>query len=337
MFNQTSVGDSCAIGAAYAPERMLHEQQYASSLNAKLQMVRDFTASVVQRRTTGFYLYGPGGYSKSYTILRELERQEPAYRMYNGHMTGRALFDALAASPDEIHVLEDLSQLCRDTRARGVLLSALWSNSPANPQSTGNGLPDRSVAWSTNKGRESFVFRGGLIMTANRALSTLPELSAIETRISHMQLIFNDNEMWSLMRSVANHGFWEGRNQMDPEECREVCEFVIDKCKSLNRRPDMRLMIHGFRDYLQDRDCDSLSNWREIVLARINQRPTELATIVTPSARDDQKQREQAIAAEIVKQHASPEQRYQAWRDQTGKSKAAFYRRLEELKPLNAV
>jgi hypothetical protein len=43
----------------------LDGQRHLDSFHAKLDLVRDRVVGVAQGRTTGFYLFGPGGYGKS--------------------------------------------------------------------------------------------------------------------------------------------------------------------------------------------------------------------------------------------------------------------------------
>ena len=47
----------------------------------------------------------------------------------------------------------------------------------------------------------SFVFTGGLIMTANKPFPELPEIQALKTRIAYMHLTADDNQMAALMRT----------------------------------------------------------------------------------------------------------------------------------------
>jgi hypothetical protein len=88
--------------ACDAHELSPQDQRNFETLNGKLQLVRDYTASVATGRTTGFYLYGPGGCGKSYAVLEELARREVPYRLFNSRMTGRAFYNALYAFQSEL-------------------------------------------------------------------------------------------------------------------------------------------------------------------------------------------------------------------------------------------
>ena len=245
------------------------DKKYLVQFEQQLQIARDFTRSVVDGRTTGFYLYGKGGCSKSYTVLQELDRLKVPFKLFNSHMLGRGLYDRLEESPTSIHVLEDMEPLFRNAGAMGVLRSALW----CQPVKNSNGPLARPVTWTTCKMEHHFIFTGGIIMTTNRPFSDREELDAIKTRIGYMQLIVSDNELMAMMRYVSLNGYRRGSEIMEPAECMEVCEFIIDTCRGLGRAMDMRMLINGYQDYLQWSENESGCHWRDLVGTRIKERP----------------------------------------------------------------
>jgi hypothetical protein len=301
-----------------------NEKKHLDTLNAKLQLLRDFVASVATGRSTGFYVYGPGGSGKSHAVLDELERREVPYRVFNSRMTGRALYNALEMAPDEIFVLEDMEPLLGDNGALGVLRSALW----AQQRHDREGPPERLVTWSTHRMEHSFVFTGGIVMTANRPFVDRPELAAIRTRIGYLHLHVSDQEFKAQMRHIASSGYRQGRDRIDPDESSHICEFIIAECLGLNRALDIRLLNNAFKDFVQWQDCDSACHWRDLVSARIKQRPVRLEQ--EPKGvgnRAAQKEAELQIAAEIATKNR--EERRQIWFDRTGKSEQTLYRRIE--------
>ena len=303
------------------------DRKYLTQLEQKFQMVRDYTASVATGRTTGFYLYGNGGCGKSYTIVGELDRLKVPYTLYNSRMTGRGLYNALEASPDAVHLLEDMEQLFRESGARGVLRRALWSQ----PTKNAHGQSERLVTWTTYKTEHRFIFTGAIIMTANRPFPPVPELEAVKTRIAYMQLAVSDNELMALMRDLSGRGFREGPDVMDPKECSAVCEFIIEQCRGLNRSLDMRMLINGFRDYFQWRECQSGCHWHDLVATRVKERPIALEEAKTHRDRAVQKQEELAIAKEIKETTTCRDERRKLWEERTGKSEQTLYRRLGQL------
>jgi hypothetical protein len=319
----------CLDVARSAQPSTKQDLHHLQTLGAKLQMVRDRVASVALGFTTGFYLYGPGGCGKSFSVIEELKRLEAPYRLFNSRMTGRSLFNALAESPDAVHLLEDMEQLFHDSGAKGVLRSALWGQ----PQEESKVGPiERRVTWSTHRMNYEFIFTGGIIMTANRPFPDSPELEAVRTRIAYMQLVASDNELKALMRYIAAKGYRRGHDRMDPPECKEICECVIEACLGLNRALDIRLLVNGFQDYLQWRECQSGCHWRDMIAARVKQRPIVLEEAEPPTRRAQQKRQELEIAAELLRSVQDPAERCQLWTSRTGKSPQTYYRRVKELR-----
>ena len=126
----TTTGDPAPATHGVEPdlpqELSQRDRGHIASLETKLQLVRDYTAQVAGGYTTGLYLFGEGGIGKSFTVVRELERQKADYKLFNSRMTGRGLYNALERFPDSVHVLEDMEQVTRDRGAQGVLRSACW-------------------------------------------------------------------------------------------------------------------------------------------------------------------------------------------------------------------
>ncbi len=107
-----------------------------------------------------------------------------------------------------------------------------------------------------------------------------------------------------------------GNDRMDPDECNLVCEYVIEQCMGLNRPLDIRLLVNGCQDYLQWTECQSGCHWRDMVAARVKQRPTTLEEAQPHGRRAQQKQRELEIAA-ATKDRA---ERLRRWTEKTEKS-----------------
>jgi hypothetical protein len=303
------------------------DRQHLEQFEMKMQMVRDRTVGVVHGYSTGFFLYGPGGVSKSFTVLQELQQAQAYYRVSNSRMTGRGLFDMLNMYPDAIHVLEDVEQMMSDKNALGVLRSGLWGQ-----QRDGNrGPPERCITWTAHRTHLEVYFTGGIIVISNKPLLDLPELQALKTRIPCMHLQPTDNELRALMRFIAAQGFVHGVQAMLAQECQEVCEYVITESLSLHRPLDIRLLINSFRDYLQYQEGDSGCHWKDQVAALVRERPTAFQAEVVMGSRAARKEQELAIAREIQETTTDREERRRLWAEKTGKSEQALYRRLADL------
>ncbi len=305
-----------------APALSTEDQNHLDRLDRKLMVIRDRVRSVVRGYTTGFFLYGEGGNCKSFTVVQELERLRADYKLHNSRMTGRGLFDVLRKFPDSIHLLEDVEGLFRDPMAQGVLRSALWGQER-------DGEQERLVTWNAYKTSLQFYFAGGVIVTSNRPLADLPELRALGTRINPVHLACTNHEIAALMQKVALDGYQHRGERLGPEACLEVAEFVIDYTLRANRNLDMRLLVNGFADRLQDEAGETECHWHDLLLCRLLER-----AVPAKESRAERLHREREIAAQI--KDLPREERLRVWRELTGKSEKALYRRLAELDGFSA-
>jgi hypothetical protein len=189
-----------------------------ASLQHKLGQIRDRTRGVVEGYDNGFYLWGEGGTSKSFTVEQTLKELGKPFKLTNSRLTGKGLFELLRDAPDSVHVLEDVETLFSDKNSFGVLRSALWG------QTNESGLQERPVTWQTARLRDEFIFTGGIILLANCRLDDIPQLRAIKTRIACLRFSPSFEEIAALMRHIATKGHRLGRYQLPPEDCLEVAE-----------------------------------------------------------------------------------------------------------------
>jgi hypothetical protein len=303
------------------------DQRHLEAFQKQLSLVQDKIVAVVKDYSTGLFLHGTPGTSKTHTVMETLKELQANYKLFNSHMTGRGLYDTLEDFPDAIHVLEDMEQITHDRGAQGVLRSALWGQRRDGDRSR----QERLVTWTTCKMVHSFYFTGGVIMISNRPLSDMPELQSLKTRIPCMRLQPNDNEMRALMRHVSLRGYEHDGKRLDPADCIKVCEYVIEESLSLHRLLDMRLLINSWNDFLQWEEGDSACHWRDSIAARVRERATYFRTEVSTVTRAARKQLDLDIVREIVQSTADRTERLRLFQERTGKSQPTFYRRLAEL------
>lgn len=304
------------------------DRTHLADLEQHLQLVRDRTSGVATGYATGFFLHGEGGVGKSYTVLQELERLKANYKIFNSRMTGRGLYNALEKFPDAVHVLEDMEQLAHDRGAQGVLRSALWGQRRSE-----HGPQERLVTWTTHRMEHSFYFTGGIIMISNRPLADLPELRAVRTRISCLQFQPSEQQLRALMRRISLDGYAHEDAWLAPEQCSDVCEYVIAASIAMRRQLDMRALVSSFRDYLQWEDGSAGCHWHDLVTARLQERVIAFQREVTVGGRAFRKAQEQAIAREVANATSDRDERLRLWRERTGKSEQSLYRRLQEAEP----
>jgi hypothetical protein len=236
-------------------------------------------------------------------------------------MTAKGLFRALQKSPDAVFVLEDVERLTTDRDAQSFLRAALWSQ----------GARARVLTWTTGDGEERFEFRGSLIMTANRPLSSLPELRALATRISVMKMDISEPELAAQMRRIARQGWARYQHRLDPEEGAEVCEHVLEECRAANCPIDLRLFDNGCCDFLQWQSNNANVHWRDLVANRVREAARHFRHPVASQSSAERQAAERALVRQIISQTDDPAVRRQLWEEKTGKSKSAFYERVRQV------
>jgi hypothetical protein len=295
------------------------EQSDLATLNGKMSHVKDAVAGVVKEFHPGFFLHGEGGTGKSFAIVEHLKTLRASYVFHNSRMTGRGLVDALERAPSSIHLVEDAETLLDDRRAWGVLRSALWSQSRARPMV-------REITWTAYKTQIRFPFVGGVIIISQRNLGVnKPEVRAIKTRVGCYHIDLTSREVKALMKSICLGGFTFGQDYMAPQECWEVASYIIDKLSVLNRPLDLRLLMNGFRDFLQHKTGNSANHWMVLLEGR-------MAEQVLYRGRDDQKSEEAHIALRIHKKHLPIKRKIKLWTKETGFGQSAYYEALKRLR-----
>lgn len=317
------------------PPLSAEDRQHLAQYHEKLQLVRDRVVGVIRGRTTGLYVWGPGGIGKSHTILRTLQDCQANYRLHNSRMDGRGLFTALERDPDAIHVLEDCEQMMRNKNVRGLLRAALWG------QRGDRGPMERIVTWPLSGGKRELRchFEGGLVIAGNLPPADIPEMQAVTTRIPVVHLAATDAEVRAMMRHMASQGYEDYRgNRLTAGECLRIAEHVIAQCQGLGRPLDLRLLLTSYEDFAQWSEGEAGLHWTDLVATRVRQRPAGIRSavdvLVTGNARATTAARQQAdleIAREIAHATKDPEERLRVWEARTGKSRATLYRRLAKL------
>ncbi|QDU20598.1 hypothetical protein [Urbifossiella limnaea] len=288
------------------------------SLEHKQQLIRDRVQGVAEGYQTGFYLWGEGGTSKSYTVEQTLQQLGTPYKLTNSRLTGKGLFKLLRDFPDAVHVIEDAEAMFADKTTSGVLRSALWG------QVGRDGKQERLVCWQTGPLRDEFVFTGGIILVANCGLDDLPQLRAIKTRVPCLQYLPTNEEVAALMRVIARKGHDHGPYALSPDECSEVAEEIIARSSRLRRNLDLRLLVNTFKDRIQFENGSSVTHWLDLLESRMKER------VVAPlggfGVRAQRNAQEVEVAGRIA--HLPAPERLVAWQAETGKSRAELYRAL---------
>jgi hypothetical protein len=295
------------------------ERKHLASLQDKLTHIGDAVNGVIKHFHTGLFLYGEGGTGKSFKVIESLRAAKCGYMYHNARLTARGLVDALQRAPTDIHLIEDAETLMDDRKTFGVLRSALWSQSRQKP-------PEREITWTAFKTEVRFIFTGGIIVVSNANLAAdIPEIRAIKTRINVLQLDLSKEELLALMKHLCLQGYQYGEDYMSPNECLQVGEFIRERLEGLQRSLDLRLLMNGFKDFLQWKTKNSVNHWHDLLLGRIQERPVVVR-------RAERVAKESKIANEINDMKIPYKKKIELWEQRTGhKGERSYYRALQRL------
>ncbi len=185
------------------------EQAILDDFDVMPDLIRDHTRSQAERYQVGAYLVGRPGSSKTCTAMETLERLETPWAYRNSQMRPIGLYCLLEG---HIVVLDDISTLFHQPQALQILMAALGGKA---------GRP-RTITYETKDERKHFECAGGIIAISHLPLGRDPLADAEASRVVMLEHEPSDGMIAAFMRSKALKGFEE----MTPEECLEVVEFV---------------------------------------------------------------------------------------------------------------
>ncbi len=286
-----------------------------ASWEGKVELVRDKVRGVAKGYSNGLYLWGAGGTSKTHTVEETLRQLGTPFQTTNTQVTARGLFNKLREFHDATHVIDDVARLGDGQGVCRLLLAALDSKEV------------RRVTWEV-AGGEDFVFEGGVILIANYDLNESPQLRALASRVTKHHHRPSHDEMAAVMRRIAARGYSQQRvGGLSPAQCQEVLDAVFRHLDKMRRGLDIRRLINGFRFRLQWENGDSRTHWETLVESDMRE-----GAVPTKGARASRKASEVAFLRGLPAS-LTPAERFRAWQEATGgKSQAAMYRRLTEMR-----
>lgn len=301
---------------------MEHNEHYVE-LMKQVKVVKDRVRGVVHGKSNGVYLHGRPGTSKTYMVCSTLDTLAVNYSYSNGHLTPIGLFDLIAENRDRIIVLDDVSAIFNQPIALQLLLAAL-----GNPH---DGSKARPVKYKTAKETRIVPFSGGIICISNLPLDGHHHevLNALKDRAFVVNYEPTDDEIIALIWKLAD----DGVAGVPPDKARMVATFLIEQCKLREVRPSVRLFVDkALKDYQLHEAGKCETDWRDLVVSNLKQQVMPLQHPTNDLSRTEQVETERRIALAIFLSSQSRAERVEQWQTRTGKSQAAFYRRLKELK-----
>jgi len=119
---------------------------------------------------------------------------------------------------------------------------------------------------------------------------------------------------------------------VSPDDCQMILEYVLEVLSSLGGRPSIRLFVDkAVPDFEFRKTGKSQLHWKDLAKSSLEGAIKVPQEPLNDVSRSDQTDRERRIAAELGSIENTKE-RLATWIARTGKSQAAFYRRLSEAK-----
>lgn len=264
-----------------------------AKLYDRQQIIRDRVRGVAQGHQNGFYLYGRPGTCKTHTVITTLKENKLSYEYFKGSLPPIGLFDLLSEWHDRVIVLDDVSSLYESKNGINFLLAALGTQ--PDDRTT------RIIKYKRNNRDETIRFTGGIIAISNLELHGNELLDALKSRVNCLQHAPTDEEMEALMHSVAAKGWDSPKGKMTAKECQDVATFLIEESHRSSVRLDMRHLVDkAFSDFIQHRNGDSESHWKDLIRSTLQEQVVELKhTPTAPIGRRVQKVSEHEIIRQI--------------------------------------
>jgi hypothetical protein len=291
-------------------------QAHLDEFESMLDLIRDRTRSVAEGYQVGAYLVGRPGSSKTYTVKETLERLDTPWTYRNSRMSPMGLYALLEEHPEHTVVIDDIHTLFGQDAALQILMAAL------------GGRPGqaRTVTYTTKDERKSFEFTGGIIAISNLPLGRDPLADAVASRVARLEHEPSDEMIAAFMRAKALKGF----EDVTPEECLEVVEFVVAETRAGDYRLDLRAMVKAWQDYRLDLHGKALRSWRDLVRSSLKRLVGEDRP--RPEGRDGRIAWEKRIAQELFERFPDDKRRRDAeWERRVGSSPHSLYRRKRAL------
>lgn len=292
------------------------------NLRLKQSLIKDRIRGVVHQASNGVYLHGRAGVSKTYLVRSTLDILGQRHAYSNGHLTPAGLFDVIESNPQSVIVLDDVTSIFGSPKALQILLAALGT-----PH---DGSRIRTVRYKTGNKDRTVLFEGSIVAISNLSLGehSSQVLQALQDRVQVMAYEPTDDEIEAHIYEIAGTS---PRGVPVPDAV-EVASFLLDECRTVGVRPSLRLFIDkALADFKLWNDENCESHWHDLVRSSVRQSVILQTHGLRDMTRKDQMAAERKLVSEICATYCSRPERLKAWKQETGKSQSAFYRRVNEL------
>jgi hypothetical protein len=285
----------------------MSREQCLQEIEAHFSIIRDRLWGVCQGQSNGFYLYGPPGISKTYTVVRFLEDKSIPFEHVLGQLTGSALFEVIEENPDGVILLDDISAIFKEPKAVQILLAALGSPP--------DGSRVRKVPYHTARGKRVVEFTGGIVALSNLSLDEHRNgvIAALESRVDVQKLDPTPEQVEAMVFKIA----MEGQAGVTAEEAVMVAEFLVQECRTRGTRLTIRLFIDSaLRDFRLWKAGGLENHWTVLVRATVAKHFVPKTHAVRETLGSNSMDADRRIVLAICKQFSDPYERARAWKEQ---------------------
>ena len=156
----------------------------------------------------------------------------------------------------------------------------------------------------------------------------MPVLRALQGRIRTYNFRPTTSELVAMLRHLAET---IEHPDVDAEERKEICEFIIAEAENSQQQIDLRLLKHAISDYVQWKSGEVKLHWKQLVVSSMR----DYFAPVQVLCREERKIHEQdhilVLIEEMSETGGSREAVVAEWMRANEKKKTAFYDRLKEL------
>lgn len=284
----------------------MSREQFLQEIEAQFSIIRDRLWGVCQGQSNGFYLHGPPGISKTYTVKNFLDAKSIPFEYVQGELTGSALFDVIEEHPDAVIVLDDVSSIFTDKKALQILLAALGS-SP-------DGSRVRKVPYRTARSRRVVNFTGGVIGISNLALDEHRNgiIAALKSRVTVQMLDPTPEQVEAKVFKIA----MEGPAGVTAEEAVMVAEFLVRECRKRGTRLTIRLFIDSaLPDFRLWKAGETENHWEDLVRVSVAEKFVPQRHAVRDMPPGDQTDADRRSVPVVRSAFPTLQQRRQAWKE----------------------
>lgn len=292
------------------------------ALAKKANVLRAQIQSVAQGYTNASFIWGPAGLGKTHLITGELDSLcGKGWVHHTAYSTPKALMLTIAERPESIHLFEDCEKLYKTDVAASILRAACGS--PRERK--------RWVTYETAHENLRVAFTGGLIVVSNEDIARAKgPLSAVASRFRPISWNMSIQERMVSILDIAKQGWRRGDWVLDPKECKQVANFLIEEMTQgeVGLAVDLRTFVeHALPAFCQEKLSKSSVEWEEVIRTKLR------GSIIQGESRAEKSSRLETIASSLaLDKTLNTKTRSARWTELTGLNQAMYYRHLKSAK-----